>query len=403
MTSLLTTWEKDPTSVPFGPLGIIAMAGCEEIGEKINQWLLKWHSLQELQDEEYYTSPGLNRDSFLMKAYCPRFGTGEGKAVLRESARGLDIYIIVDVCAYNVKYNMYGQEVPMSPDDHFQDLKRVIAAIGGKAKRVSVIMPMLYESRQHRRNSRESLDCALALQELMHMGINNLITFDAHDPRVQNAVPLNGFENVMPTYQMLKALFRNEKDLCIDKNHMMVVSPDEGAVARNIYYSSVLSLDMGMFYKRRDYTTVVNGRNPIIAHEYLGADVEGKDILVADDMLASGDSMIDLCRELKARKCGRIYAIATFAFFTAGLEAFCAAYQEGIITRVISSNLTYRMPELKNEPWYIEADLSKYISYIIATLNHDRSLHGLLNPYNRIKALLTRYRDEQAATGVTMV
>ena len=403
MTRLLTTWEKDPTSVPVGPLGIIAMAGCEEIGEKINQWLLKWHSLQELQDEEYYTSPGLNRDTFLVKAYCPRFGTGEGKAVLRESVRGMDLYILVDVCAHNVHYNMYGQEVPMSPDDHFQDLKRVIGAIGGKAKRVTVVMPMLYESRQHRRTSRESLDCAMGLQELVNMGIRDIITFDAHDPRMVNAVPLIGFENVMPNYQMLKALLREEKDLHIDKSHMMVVSPDEGAVQRNIFYSAVLSLDMGMFYKRRDYTTVINGRNPIVAHEYLGADVEGKDILVADDMLASGDSMIDLCKELKARKANRIYALTTFAFFTSGIAALRKANEEGLLTRVVATNLTYRRPELANEPWFIQADMSKYISYLIATLNHDRSLHELLNPYNRIKSLLDRYHNEQAATGITMV
>ena len=403
MTSLLTTWEKDPTSVPRGPLGIIAMAGCEELGEKINQWLLKWHSLQETQDEEYYTSPGVDRDTFLIKSSCPRFGTGEGKAVLRESVRGYDIFIIVDCFAHNVTYRMYGQDVPLSPDDHFQDLKRVIAAISGRAKRITVIMPMLYEGRQHRRTTRESLDCAIFLQELVNMGINDIITFDAHDPRMVNAVPLSGFENVMPTYQMLKALCRVEKELRIDKDHMMVVSPDEGAVQRNIYYSSILSLDMGMFYKRRDYTTVVNGRNPIVAHEYLGADVEGKDILVADDMLASGDSMIDVCRELKARKANRIYALTTFALFTSGPEAFRKAWEEGIITKVIAADLTYCAPEIKEEPWFALADMSKYISYLIATLNHDRSLHGLLNPYNRIKALLQRYREEQAAMGITMV
>ncbi len=403
MTRLLKAWEKDPTSVPHGPLGLIAMAGCEELGEKINRWLMTWHNLQEVQDEEYFTSPGVDRDTFLMKAYCPRFGTGEGKAVLKESVRGYDVYILVDVCAHNVHYNMYGMEVPMSPDDHYQDLKRVIAAIGSKAKRITVIMPMLYESRQHRRTTRESLDCAMALQELVGLGINDIITFDAHDPRICNAVPMSGFENVMPNYQMLKALLRNEKDLRIDKQHMMVVSPDEGAVNRNIYYSSVLSLDMGMFYKRRDYTTIVNGRNPIVAHEYLGADVEGKDIIVADDMLASGDSIIDLCRNLKARGANRIYAIVTFAFFTSGVEMFRKAYEEGLITRVVATNLTYRRPELQDEPWFIVADLSKYIAYIVATLNHNRSLHGLLNPYNRIKKLLDGYREEQAATGISMV
>ncbi len=403
MARILKAWEKDPTSVPHGPLGLIAMAGCEELGEKINRWLLTWHDLQEVQDEEFYTTPGVDRETFLMKAYCPRFGTGEGKAVLKESVRGYDVYILVDVCAHNVHYNMYGQEVPMSPDDHYQDLKRVIAAIGSKAKRVTVIMPMLYESRQHRRTTRESLDCAMALQELVGLGIDDIITFDAHDPRICNAVPMSGFENVMPNYQMLKALLRNEKDLRIDKQHMMVVSPDEGAVNRNIYYSSVLSLDMGMFFKRRDYTTIVNGRNPIVAHEYLGADVEGKDIIVADDMLASGDSIIDLCRNLKARGANRIYAIVTFAFFTSGVDMFRKAYEEGLITKVVATNLTYRRPELADEPWFIVADLSKYIAYIVATLNHNRSLHGLLNPYNRIKKLLDGYREEQAATGITMV
>jgi len=403
VTRLLKAWEKDPNSVPHGPLGLIAMAGCEELGEKINKWLMTWHNLQEVQDEEFFTTPGVDRDTFLVKAYCPRFGTGEGKAVLKETVRGYDVYILVDVCAHNVHYNMYGQEVPMSPDDHYQDLKRIIGAIGAKAKRITVIMPMLYESRQHRRTTRESLDCALALQELVGLGIDDIITFDAHDPRICNAVPMSGFENVMPTYQMLKALLRNEKDLRIDKQHMMVVSPDEGAVNRNIYYSSVLSLDMGMFYKRRDYTTIVNGRNPIVAHEYLGADVDGKDIIVADDMLASGDSIIDLCRNLKARGANRIYAIVTFAFFTSGVDAFRKAYEEGLLTRVIATNLTYRRPELQDEPWFIVADLSKYIAYIVATLNHNRSLHGLLNPYNRIKNLLDGYHEEQAATGITMV
>ncbi|MBR0406711.1 MAG: ribose-phosphate pyrophosphokinase [Clostridia bacterium] len=400
MNSFLTEW--DLKSIPVGPLGIIAMSGCEEMGNKVNNWLKKWNSLQETQDEEFYTMPGLNRDSFLIKTYCPRFGTGESKGVIKESVRGYDIYIIIDVCAYNKTFKMYDMEVPMSPDDHFQDLKRVIAAIGGKAKRISVIMPMLYESRQHKRSSRESLDCALALQELQQYGVTNIITFDAHDPRVANSVPLIGFENVMPTYQMIKALTRVEKGLRIDKDNMMVVSPDEGAMQRNIFYSSVLGLDLGMFYKRRDYTTVVNGRNPIVAHEYLGASVEGKDVIVVDDMIASGDSMLDLCRELKKRKANRIYAIATFAFFTSGIEEFNKAYNEGFLTKVVSSNLTYRRPEVSAAPWFIEADLSKYISYIIATLNHDRTLSKLLNPYNRIKNLLERYQNEQTAEGIRM-
>ena len=403
MNNFLTEWGKDLKSIPVGPLGIIAMSGCEEMGQKVDAWLQKWNQLQEAQDEEFYTIPGLNRDSFLIKAYCPRFGTGESKGVIKETVRGYDIYIIVDVCAYNKTYKMYDMEVPMSPDDHFQDLKRIIAAIEGKAKRITVIMPMLYESRQHRRNSRESLDCALALRELQAYGVSSIITFDAHDPRVANSVPMLGFENVMPTYQMIKALCRKEKDLIIDKNNMMVISPDEGAMSRNIRFSSVLGLELGMFYKRRDYTTIINGRNPIVAHEYLGSSVEGKDVLVIDDMIASGDSMLDLCKELKARKANRIFAVATFAFFTSGTEAFERAYQEGYLTRVIATNLTYRRPELQKAELFIEADLSKYISYIIATLNHDRSLSKLLNPYDRIERLLTNYRAQQAAEGIRMV
>ncbi len=400
MNSFLTEW--DLKSIPVGPLGLIAMSGCEEMGNKVNAWLKKWNSLQETQDEEFYTMPGLNRDSFLIKTYCPRFGTGESKGVIKESVRGYDIYIIIDVCAYNKTFNMYGMEVPMSPDDHFQDLKRVIAAIGGKAKRINVIMPMLYESRQHKRSSRESLDCALALQELEQYGVTNIVTFDAHDPRVANSIPLIGFENVMPTYQMIKALTRTEKGLRIDKDNMMVVSPDEGAMQRNIFYSSVLGLDLGMFYKRRDYTTVVNGRNPIVAHEYLGASVEGKDVIVVDDMIASGESILDLCKELKARKANRIFAVATFAFFTNGIEDFNKAYNEGLLTKVVASNLTYRRPEVIAAPWFVEADLSKYIAYIIATLNHDRTLSKLLNPYNRIKNLLERYKNDQTAEGLRM-
>ncbi len=403
MNTFLTEWGQNIVNLPYGPLGIIAMSGVDKMGESVNDWLLKWHGLQEIQDQEYYTIPGIGREDFLIEASCPRFGTGEGKGMLRESVRGYDIYIIVDVCAYNVTYQMYDQIVPMSPDDHYQDLKRIIAAIAGKAKRVNVIMPMLYESRQHRRNTRESLDCALALQELQSMGVANLITFDAHDPRVVNAVPLCGFENVLPTYQMLKALLGTVKDLHINKNNMMIVSPDEGAVQRNIYYSSVLSLDMGMFYKRRDYTQVVAGRNPIVAHEYLGASVEGKDVIVVDDILSSGESIIELAKELKKRKAKRIFAIVTFAFFTNGMEMFDEAYQQGIIDKVVTTNLSYTRPELQDRKWFVHADLSKYISYMIATLNHDKSLSALLNPYNRIQKLLSRYRDEQAASGISLV
>lgn len=379
------------------------MRGTEEIGEKVNNWLLKWRDHTEETLGDMITTPGQQRDTFLVQTDCPRFGNGEGKGLIKETVRGYDIFILCDIGAYNCTYNMYGQKVPMSPDDHFMDLKRTIAALGGKAKRINIIMPMLYEGRQHRRASRESLDCALALQELVRMGVSNIITFDAHDPRVQNAIPAAGFESVMPSYQVFKALLRNVKDLRIDKDHMMVVSPDEGAMERNTFYASVLGLEMGMFYKRRDYTRIVNGRNPIIAHEYLGEDLDGKNVFVCDDILSSGDSIIDVARELKKRNANRIYASATFALFTDGLDKFNRAYEEGLIDRVISTNLTYRTPELKAAPWFIEADMSKYISYIIATLNHDRSLSNLLTPYDRIQNLLHRYNDEQAAAGIRFV
>lgn len=397
--------SKDLTNVPIGPLAIIAMPGCEEMGEKINKWLMRWRDSNnsEFFDDQYLTVPGGDRDSFLVKAYCPRFGTGESKGMLKESVRGYDIYIIVDVTAYNITYKMYDREVPMSPDDHFCDLKRIIAAIAGKAKRVNVIMPFLYESRQHRRTTRESLDCAMALQELESMGIINILTFDAHDPRVQNAIPVCGFESIMPTYQMLKALLREVKDLKVDNHSMAIVSPDEGAIARNIFYASVLSLDMGMFYKRRDYTTIVDGRNPIVAHEYLGPDLEGKDVIVVDDILSSGDSILDLAKELKKRKVNRLFVIVTFAFFTNGVQAFQEAYEQGLVTKIISSNMTYLNPNLKDKEWFAVADMSKYMSYLIATLNHDRSLNNLLNPYNRIKCLLERYAKEQAESGLRLV
>ena len=403
MDNFLSEWDQTLSNMPYGPLGIIAMQGIDELGADVNNYLCKWHELQDLQDEEFYTSPGQGREDFLIETACPRFGTGEGTGVIKESVRGFDIYILIDVCAYNVRYKMYDFDVPMSPDDHYQDLKRIIAAIAGKAKRVNVIMPMLYESRQHRRNTRESLDCAMALQELERMGVANIITFDAHDPRVMNAIPLCGFENVLPTYQMLKALLRSVKDLHIDKDNMMVVSPDEGAVQRNIYYSSVMALELGMFYKRRDYTTIIAGRNPIVAHEYLGDSVEGKDIIVADDILSSGESLLELARELKKRKAKRIFCVVTFAFFTNGIQEYEEAYQQGIISRVVATNLTYRPPELKEAKWFVEADMSKYISYLIATLNHDRSLSALLNPYNRIQSLMSRYRAEQAASGISLV
>lgn len=404
MTDFVSTWNNDSfLTYPTGPLGLIAMHGTEELGAKVNQWLMKWREHTEEAMDDMRTTPGEKRDDFLIKTACPRFSNGEGKGLIRESVRGYDIYILCDIGAYNCTYTMYGREVPMSPDDHFMDLKRTIAALGGKAKRVNIIMPMLYEGRQHRRAARESLDCALALQELVRMGVNNIITFDAHDPRVQNAIPQSGFESVMPSYQIFKALLRNVKDLKIDSQHMMIISPDEGAMDRNTFYASVLGLSMGMFYKRRDYTRIENGRNPIVAHEYLGEDLAGKDVLVADDILATGDSLLDVARELKKRNANRIFLASTFSLFTEGLEKFNKAYAEGLIDRVISTNLTYRSPELRSAPWFIEADMSKYISFIIATLNHDRSLSSLLTPYNRIHNLLNRYNDAQVAEGSRLV
>ncbi len=405
MSDFVSTWNKDTfLTYPVGPLGLIAMRGTEELGEKIDRWLIHWRDHADATlPGDMSTTPGAQRQDFLVKTVCPRFGNGEGKGMIKETIRGYDIYILCDVGAYNCTYKMYGQDVPMGPDEHFADLKRIIAAMNGKAKRINVIMPMLYEGRQHRRTSRESLDCAMMLQDLIRMGVSNIITFDAHDPRVQNAIPTGGFESIMPSYQVFKALLKKDKTLQIDKDHLMIVSPDEGAIDRNIFYASVLGLDMGMFYKRRDYTRIVNGRNPIIAHEYIGDSVEGKDVFVADDIISSGESVIDLARELKARHANRIFAAATFALFTNGIEEYNKAYKEGIIDRVISTNLTYRRPELRDAPWFVEADMSKYISYIIATLNHDRSLSGLLNPYDRIHRLLDKYNLEQKASGIRLV
>ena len=405
MSDFVSTWNQDSfLTYPVGPLGLIAMRGTEDLGDKIDRWLIHWRDHTDTSlPGDMTTTPGAQREDFLVKTICPRFGNGEGKGMIRETIRGYDIYILCDVGAYNCTYSMYGQEVPMGPDEHFADLKRIIAAMNGKAKRINVIMPMLYEGRQHRRTSRESLDCAMMLQDLVRMGVSNIITFDAHDPRVQNAIPTGGFESIMPSYQVFKALLKKDKTLQIDKDHLMIVSPDEGAIDRNIFYASVLGLNMGMFYKRRDYTRIVNGRNPIIAHEYIGDSVEGKDVFVADDIISSGESVIELARELKARHARRIFAAATFALFTNGIEEYNQAYREGVIDRVISTNLTYRRPELKETPWFIEADMSKYIAYIIATLNHDRSLSGLLNPYDRIHRLLDKYNQEQMAAGIRLV
>ncbi|MBE5799570.1 MAG: ribose-phosphate pyrophosphokinase [Clostridiales bacterium] len=378
--------------MPVAPLGVIAMRGCEEMGKAVNEYLMKWQ-VDNSTDEKLHSFYGSEANGFLIRTNCPRFGTGEGKGMLLDSVRGYDLYIICDVGAYQCTYKMYGKEIPMTPDEHYADLKRLIAAASGKAKRINVIMPMLYEGRQHRRTARESMDCALMLQELVAMGVENIITFDAHDPRVQNAIPLSGFESIMPTYQMLKAMTSTYDDLKLDKDHMMVVSPDEGAISRNIYYSSAMGVDLGMFYKRRDYTRVVNGRNPIIAHEYMGDSVEGKDVFVADDIIASGDSILDLAYNLKKRGAKRVFAGATFAFFTSGLDAFNKAYEEGVIDHVFATNLTYASPEMLAAPWFTQADMSKYMAFVIATLNHDQSLSYLLDPWKRIEKLLTDYRE----------
>ena len=370
---------------PFGDLSIIAMKGCEEIAAKIDYYLKEW---RQNKDGVIYSEGSNPVRTYLLDAVCPRFGSGEAKGVLNETVRGHDIYIISDVFNYGVTYKMYGMEVPMSPDDHYQDLKRIIAAMNGKAKRITVIMPMLYEGRQHKRATRESLDCALALQELTNMGVENIISFDIHDPRVQNAIPLHGFEDFHPHYQMIKAFKKILPDTVIDRKHMMVVSPDEGGMSRCIYYSSVMELDLGMFYKRRDYSVIVNGKNPVISHEFLGDNVEGKDVIVVDDMIASGDSMIDVAKKLKERKARNVYVFSAFGLFTEGFDKFDKAYEDGIISKIFTTNMIYRKAELLEKPWYKEVDMSKYISNIIDTLNYDGSLSELLDPVQKIKKLL---------------
>ena len=390
---MLHRTERNLENIPVGALGIIALTGCEEMGQKVNDYIVKWRKEDGhvFKDDVVFT--GYEKDNYLIHAATPRFGSGEAKGVLSESIRGKDIYLMVDVCNYSLTYSLNGQINHMSPDDHFQNLKRIIAAIGGKARRVNVIMPFLYESRQHKRSSRESLDCALALQELVKMGVDNIITFDAHDPRVQNAIPLSGFETVRPTYQFVKGLLRTVKDLKIDSDHMMAISPDEGATGRAIYLANVLGLNMGMFYKRRDYTRIVDGRNPIVAHEFLGDSVEGKDVIILDDMISSGDSMIDVAKQLKERKANRIFAAATFGLFTNGLEKFDKAYEEGIIDGILTTNLIYQTPELLSKPYYINCDMSKYIALIIDTLNHDGSISSILSPSERIQHVVNKYRN----------
>ncbi len=368
----------------YGELSVIGMRGCDQFIAQVDNYLKEWRRHG-------------GEESFLAKVDCPRFGTGEGKALLHDSMRGHDVYLFCDPFNYSVTYNMYGMQVPMSPDDHYADLKRVIAAMAGKARRVSVIMPMLYEGRQHKRSQRESLDCALMLQELVAMGVSNIITFDAHDARIQNAIPVNGFDDVRPTYQMIKAMVHEYPDISIDKEDMVIISPDEGAMGRCMYFSSMMGLDIGMFYKRRNYAKIVNGRNPIEAHEYLGRDLHGKDAIIVDDMISSGDSLLDVASQLKEKGAKRIFCFDTFGLFTDGLDKFDKAYEDGLIDRIFTTNLVYRTPELLAKEWYTEVNMCKYVAYIIDTLNHDETISGLLNPAKRIHKLLEKHKKDLAA------
>lgn len=381
---------EEVQTIPYGPLGIIALPGTEALAAKIDNYLVKWRAEQAAAHKENIAFYGYQRDTYLIDTTIARFGSGEGKAVINDSIRGYDLYIIVDCFNYSVKYNMYGMEVPKSPDDHFSDLKRVISAASSKAKRINVIMPMLYEGRQHKRSSRESLDCAMALQELTTLGVENIITFDAHDQRVQNSIPHKSFENVMPTYQMIKAIVNNVDDLSVDPDHLMIISPDEGAMHRCIYFATQLGVNLGMFYKRRDYTRVVNGRNPIVAHQYLGDSVEGKDIIIVDDMISSGESMLEVAKKLKELKARRIFVCTAFGLFCNGLEIFDKAHEAGVFEKVFTTNGVYQSPELLSRDWYQSVELSKYLAYFLDTINHDLSVSTLLDNSNKIDALLKK-------------
>lgn len=385
--------KRNLESIPVGSLGLVPVTGCEEMAREIDAFLVQWRAERKSEHSGSLAFNGYERSSYIVNVDLPRFGTGEGKGVVKQSVRGMDLYLLVDVVNYSKTYRMFGETNHMSPDDHYANLKRAIAAIGGKARRITVIMPYLYEGRQHKRAMRESLDCALALQELVKMGVDNIITFDAHDPRVQNAIPLSGFDTVMPSYQFVKGLLGNIDGLRIDVEHMMVISPDEGGMSRAVYLANVLGLDMGMFYKRRDYTRVENGHNPIIAHEFLGSSVEGKDMLIIDDMISSGESVLEVARGLRQRRAGRIFVCSTFGLFTGGLEIFDEAYRSGLIDRVLTTNLIYQPEELLSREWYISCSMSKYIAYIIDTLNHDSSISDLLNPSARIREIVQRYKE----------
>ena len=380
-------------SIPVAPLKLASLEGCRTLADQVNNYLVSFRHESPTNVGQADSLQGYCADSYLLECECPRFGSGEGKGVLKESVRGCDLFIMVDVTNYSLTYRVNGYENHMSPDNHYQDLKRIISAADGKARRINVIMPFLYESRQHKRTGRESLDCALALNELVRMGVDNIITFDAHDPRVQNAIPLKGFETVQPVYQFIKGLFRAVPDLHPNKDTMMVISPDEGGMGRAIYMANVLGTDMGMFYKRRDYATIINGTNPIVAHEFLGSDVKGKDMIVIDDMISSGGSVLEVAAELKKRKANRVFICSTFGLFTNGMEKFDKAYEAGMFDFILTTNLVYQTPELLQKPYYINCDLSKYIAYIIDTLNHDASISSLLNPLDRINKFLKEHNS----------
>ena len=386
--------DKQIDTVPVGPLGLIPLKGMEEFTKKVNDYLVEWRKERESEHKDSILFSEYEKDNYIIKSTISRFGSGEAKGTIEESVRGDDLYLLVDVCNYSMTYSLSGRINHMSPDDHFQDLKRIIAAIAGKARRINVIMPFLYESRQHKKTGRESLDCALALQELTNMGVENIITFDAHDPRVQNAIPLKGFETVQPIYQYTKGLLKNFPDLKVDSEHMMIVSPDEGGMRRAIYFANMLKLDVGMFYKRRDYTKVVDGRNPIIAHEFLGADVEDKDLVIIDDMISSGESVQEVAKELKKRKARRVFVCATFGLFTNGFARFDQYYEDGIIDGIFTTNLVYQSPDLLSRPYYYSIEMSKYVALIIDNLNHDSTISGLLTPTNRINNLLEKVKNK---------
>lgn len=379
-------------ALPVAPLKIAALESCRELGEKVNRYIVKFRqdTLKESLTSPLFSSYQL--DNYLIECSCPRFGSGEAKGLIKESIRGKDFFVMVDVCNYSLTYTVNGHLNHMSPDDHFQDLKRIISAATGKAHRINVIMPFLYESRQHKRTKRESLDCALALQELIDMGVSNVITFDAHDPRVQNSIPLHGFDNFTPAYQFMKALLRAEPDLAVDKEHLMIISPDEGAMHRAVYFSNVIGVDMGMFYKRRDYSTIVNGKNPIVAHEFLGSDIRGKAVIIVDDMISSGESMLDVAKQMKERGAARVFVCTTFGLFTDGLQKFDDYYEKGYIDRVITTNLTYLPDETVNKPYFAIADMSKFIALIIDSFNHDITMSSVLDPTAKIHALLDKHR-----------